>query len=71
MLTKPTIKNEIKNAFTLVMEQEEGREDAIEKVADKLADAMINAIKSMEITYTAGLTTSAGPVTGIFNCQIS
>lgn len=55
------------------MNQEEGREDALDKVADKIADAVINAIKSAQITYSAGLVAPAmgGPVTGTFNCTIT
>lgn len=71
-LVKATIKSEIKEAFTPVMgQQDDDREGAIDKVADKLADAVMNAIESATITYTAGLTTSMGPVTGTFGNTIS
>ena len=56
MLVKQTIKSEIKSAFTEVMNQ---------------ADDDINAIKSATITYTTGLVTSMGPVTGTFGNTIS
>lgn len=73
-LVKATIKSEVKEAFTAVMnQQDDDREGALDKVADKLADAIINAIKSQQITYTAGLVAPSmgGPVTGAFNYVIS
>lgn len=73
-LVKATIKSEVKDAFTAVMnQQDDDREGALDKVADKLADAIINAIKSQQITYTAGLVAPSmgGPVTGAFNYVIS
>lgn len=73
-LVKATIKSEVKEAFTAVMNQQgDDREGALDKVADKLADAIINAIKSQQITYSAGLVAPSmgGPVTGTFNYDIS
>ena len=73
-LIKATIKSEVKEAFTAVMNQQgDDREGALDKVADKLADAIINAIKSQQITYSAGLVAPpmGGPVTGVFNYTIS
>lgn len=73
-LVKATIKSEVKEAFTAVMNQQgDDREGALDKVADKLADAIINAIKSQQITYSAGLVapSKGGPVTGTFNYVIS
>lgn len=71
-LVKATIKEEVKLAFMQVInQQDDDREGAVDKVADKLADAVINAIKSATITYTTGLTTSMGPVTGVFGNTIS
>lgn len=72
-LVKASIKGEIKSAFTAVMDQKENRGDALDKVADKLADAIINAIKSQQITYSAGLVapSTGGPVTGMFNYTIT
>lgn len=73
-LVKASIKSEVKNAFTAVMNQQgDDRDGALDKVADKLADAIINAIKSQQITYTAGLVAPSmgGPVTGTFGFTIS
>jgi len=72
-LVEATIKAGIKSAFTEVMNQKEGREDALDKLADKIAATVVDAIKSAQITYTAGLVAPAmgGPVTGTFQCTIS
>ncbi len=51
MLVKTTIQNDIANAFKSVMYQDEGREDAIDKLASKLADAVMNAIMSQTISH--------------------
>ena len=63
----------IKKAFTQVMADEGDRDAALDKVADALADAVVKAIKSMTITYSAGLVAPAmgGPVTGTFNFTIT
>ena len=73
MLTKGTIQSEIKEAFQAVMDQQEGREEALDTLSGKIADAVINAIKSVQITYSAGLTTpvGGGAVTGTFQYSIS
>ena len=72
-LVHSTIKGAIVEAFTTVMNQEEDREDAIDKVADKLASAIEDAIKRATITYTSGLTarSGGGPVSGTFGNTIS
>lgn len=70
-LVKATIKAEIEQAYRQVMNDTEGREASIDKVSDALADAVMNAIRSMTITYVGGLTTSMGPVTGTFQFTIS
>lgn len=71
-LSKETLKSDIKAAFTGVMNQaDDKREDALNKLADKIADAVIKSIKSMQITYTTGLTSPMGAVTGQFQYTIS
>lgn len=73
MLNKSAIRADIKSAFTSVMNQEGDRDAALDKVADKIASAVVDAIKSIQITYSSGLiaTPQGGPVTGAFNCKIS
>lgn len=51
MLVKNTIQNDIANAFKSVMHQDYGREEAIDTLASKLADAVINAIMSQTIAH--------------------
>lgn len=71
-LVKATIKAGIKDAFAQVMDQQgDDRIGAIDKVADKISDTVIEAIKSAQITYTAGLVSPMGAVTGTFGCKIS
>lgn len=71
-LVKQTIEKEIKNAFLSVMDQaDDKREEALGKLASNLADAVINAVKSIRIDYQTGLTTSVGPVGGTFTYTIS
>lgn len=71
-LVHDDIKNNIVAAFKAVMDQEEDREAAIDTVADKLAKAVEDAIKSATIMYTSGLVapTGGGPVTGTFEGKL-
>ena len=72
MLIKQTIKAEVKSAFEAVInDTSDNRLGAIDKVADKLADAIINAIKSQQITYSTGLISPMGAVTGTFTYTIT
>lgn len=66
MLNKNTIKRDIIEAINSVKDQETDRDQAINIFADKLADSIINAIRSSTIEYLTGLTSPSGPVTGIF-----
>lgn len=70
-IVKETIKAGIKSAFTQVMDDQGDRQQALDRVADTLAGAVVDALKSITITYTTGLTSATGgPVTGVFNCTI-
>lgn len=66
MLNKNNIKRDIIEAMNSVKGQETDRDQAINTFADKLADPIINAIRSSTIEYLTGLTSPSGPVTGIF-----
>ncbi|MFI3322083.1 MAG: hypothetical protein R3Y50_06115 [Rikenellaceae bacterium] len=71
-LVHATIKNEVKAAFTEVMNQsDDDREGAIDRLSDKIATAVENAIKSMTITYSTGLVAPTGAVTGTFTYTIT
>lgn len=72
MLNKDNIKSEIKSAFVGVKDDTEDRDASIDKLADILAVAVVNAIKSQTISYTSGLmaTKEGGPVIGTFGFSI-
>lgn len=73
-LVKTTIQKAIKGSFEAVMNQaDDKREEALDTLSGQLADAVINAIKSVTITYSTGLVAppAGGPVTGTFTCTIS
>ena len=73
-LVRDAIKGDIKSAFTAVMNQEgDDRMGAIDALSGKIADAVVNAINSMEINYTGGLVAPdmGGPITGAFGYQIT
>lgn len=69
-LVKATIQAEIKRAFVRVMNDTEDREASIDKVSESLAEAVVNAIQSMTITYVGGLVSPAGAVTGTIQVTI-
>ena len=46
-------------------------EGAATDLANKIAAAVVNCVKGIEITYTSGLTAPNGPVTGTFGNTIS
>ena len=69
-MVKGTIKAEIKQAFVQVMNDTENREASIDKVAESLATAMMNAIQSITITYVGGLVSPTGVVTGTLQITI-
>lgn len=66
MLNKDNIKRDIIEAMNSVKDQETDRDQAINIFADKLADSIMNAIRSSTIEYITGLTSPSGPVIGIF-----
>lgn len=72
-IIKETIKADIESAFKAVMnDTSDDREGAIGRVADKIADAVVKAIKSSTIVYETGLIAppAGGPVTGLFKGKL-
>lgn len=71
-LVKETVREAIKQAFVEGLKQTDP-DKGPEVVAGLLADAVIAAIRSATITYTAGLVAppAGGPVTGTFGCTIN
>lgn len=72
MLDKQIIKDSVAAAFEAVMNQKDDqRQAAIDTVSDHLADTIIEAIKSMQVTYISGLTSATGGlVSGKFEYTI-
>lgn len=72
-LVKATIKAEVKTAFAQVMKDEGDRNEAIDRMADTIADAVMNAIKSVTVVYTSGLVAppAGGAVTGTFTGKLT
>lgn len=72
MLIKKVIQANIREAFITVQGDTDCPDISIDDLSGILADAVIDAIKSMQITYTAGLVAppGGGAVTGVFNCTI-
>ena len=72
MINKNNIKTDIKAAFESVMyNDDDNREGAIDSLAGKIADTIESAIKSATINYTSGLTAPNGPVAGVFNGNLT
>lgn len=72
MLNKSALKAAIENAMTAnLTEPTVDQTNEISALATGIANAIDNYVKGMQITYTAGLANSGGPVTGTFEYQIS
>ena len=61
----------IQNAFTHETGNTMNQAGAISDLATKIADAVLVFIQGLEITYTSGLATTEGPVTGTFVYTLS
>lgn len=72
MLNTEELKRDIKSAFKAEQTEEEDYEASLERIAEKIAQAVIKQIKQIKITYTQGLASqSGGAVSGVFNYTIS
>lgn len=69
MLDENRLKNKLMVAFS---EEEEYLDSAAakERVAQRIAKAIIEEIKELKIIYTSGLTAPSGPVTGTLNHEV-
>lgn len=74
-LVKTVLKNDLKAVFDALKNYDgsngKSQDDAIEKLADELATAIDNYIKSATITSIPVLTSPSGPVTGTITNTIS
>lgn len=66
-----TLTNAIAQAFTDQRTKMTDPDGATHDLAQKIATAVVNCVKNMKITYTAGLAAPNGAVTGTFDCTIS
>ena len=69
MLDKNRLKAKIRAAFEYEQNEEENANNSLDRIADKLATAIIEEIKELRINYTSGLVapSSGGGVTGSLN----
>jgi hypothetical protein len=65
------LKNLIKEAFVSEQTEEEDYDASLDRVSQKLAVAIIDEIKSLEINYQSGLVAPKGAVTGAIKHTIS
>nr|DAJ30006.1 MAG TPA: hypothetical protein [Caudoviricetes sp.] len=70
-LDREQLKEDIKAALKAEQEECEDAQASVERIAQKIADAVIKQIKRIDITYTEGLTSqSGGVVSGVFRYSI-
>ncbi|WP_281322152.1 hypothetical protein [Flavobacterium aestivum] len=68
-LNEVRLKNKIKAAFQAEQTEQLDHNASLERISDKIAQAVIEEIKELKITYTSGLIapSGGGPVTGNLN----
>ena len=71
MLDVNRLKNKIKLAFEAEQTEEVDHNASLDRIAQKLAQAIVDEIKEAKVIYTAGLTAPNGAVTGTINHTIS
>jgi hypothetical protein len=70
-LDNDRLKQKIKAAFKAEQSEEEDSDASLDRIAQKISDALIDEVKQMKITYTNGLVSPNGAVTGVFNATIT
>lgn len=70
-LNKNRLKAEIKAAFTAEQEETTDPLAALDRIAEKLANCIVDEIKELNINYTSGLSAPNGPVSGNINATIT
>jgi hypothetical protein len=71
MLNIARLKGKIKAAMVHEQTEENNHNDSVDRIAEKLATAIIEEIKEAKINYSSGLTAPNGPVGGTLNHTIS
>jgi hypothetical protein len=69
MLDVNRLKTKISDAFDESAEVEDS-DAARNRIAEKLATAIVEEIKALKITYDNGLVAPSGAVTGVFNHSV-
>lgn len=70
-LNKTRLKAAIKLAFIAEQTEEVDHEAALDRIAEKLANCIVDEIKQLSINYTNGLIAPNGTVTGTINALIT
>jgi hypothetical protein len=70
-LNKSALEQSIKNAFKSMKDSDTDEEQGLNMLCSKLAEAVDTYVKTAQINYTAGLSAPNGPVTGVFNGNLS
>ncbi len=70
MLDANRLKNKIKQAFIDEQTEESDHNASVDRIAQKLAQAIVDEIKEAKVIYTVGLTAPNGAVTGTINHTI-
>jgi RNase P subunit RPR2 len=65
------LKGLIKEAFQAEQTEEEDYNASLDRISQKLAVAIIDEIKSLQINYQTGLVSPNGAVTGVITHTIS
>lgn len=71
MLSTDRLKGIIKAAFEEEQNEEQDYNGSLDRISQKLADGIIEEIKQVKITYTAGLVAPNGAVTGVMEYIIT
>ncbi len=70
-LNKNRLKSKIIAAFEAEQTEQEDYSASLDRIADKLAQCIIDEIKQLAITYNSGLLAPNGAVSGTFNATLS
>lgn len=70
-LNKTTLETAIKSAFKSMKDADGDEEKGLDTFCSKLAEAMDAYVKSAQIVYTSGLSAPNGPVSGVFNGNLT
>lgn len=71
MLDVNRLKGKIKQAFQAEQIEEQDHNESLDRISQKLAQAIVDEIKEAKINYTSGLIAPNGAVSGTINHTIS